>query len=67
MARRPNKNNSATILIRPSAEVAFYLDELASIGIHGKTRAEVAKTMVGTEVERLIREGIVRLRKTPKK
>lgn len=50
------------IYITPSAEIMAYLDELAEIGIHGKTRSEVAKTFVGTEVERMIREGIITLR-----
>ena len=67
MPRNPNKHDTTEILIRPSSEVALYLDELAAIGIHGKTRAEVAKTLVGSEIERLMREGILRLRKTPKK
>jgi hypothetical protein len=42
--------------------VAAYLAELAKVGIHGKTPAEVAKALVGNEIERLIREGIIRLR-----
>jgi hypothetical protein len=64
MARKPNKHQTAPISIRPSAEVAAYLAELAKVGIHGKTPAEVAKALVGNEIERLIREGIIRLRKT---
>jgi len=63
MPRKHNKHDTTEILIRPSAEIASYLDILAAIGIHGKTRAEVAKTLVGAEIERLIREGILRLRK----
>jgi hypothetical protein len=45
-------------------EVAAYLEALAKVGIHGKTPAEVAKALVGNEIERLIREGIIPLRKT---
>jgi phage replication-related protein YjqB (UPF0714/DUF867 family) len=62
MPRKPNKHETTEILIRPSTEIASYLDNLAAIGIHGKTRAEVAKTLVGSGIERLIREGILRLR-----
>lgn len=36
-----------------------YLLQLASIGIHGATAPEVAKTLIGREVERLIREGLL--------
>lgn len=63
MARGANDNGTARIDIRPSEEVAAYLDQLAAIGIHGKTRSEVARTLVGYEIERLIREGILKLRK----
>ena len=51
------------ITIRPSSEIDRYLGELARIGIHGKTKAEVAKTLVAHEVERLIKEGILTLRR----
>jgi hypothetical protein len=67
MPRKPNKHNTTEILIRPSSEVASYLDELAAIGIQGKTRAEVAKTLIGSEIERLIREGILKLHRPSKK
>ena len=59
MAREPNKNESARVYIRPSAANAGYLEELARLGVHGTTPAEVAKTLVGYEIERLIREGIL--------
>ena len=64
MPRKPNKNRTVPVTIRSSEEVAAYLETLARVGIHGKTQAEVAKTLVGNEIERLIREGIIRLRKT---
>lgn len=63
MRRGPNANETARVYIRPSGEVAAYLDQLAKIGIHGKTRSEVAKTLIGNEIERLIRERVLRLRK----
>ncbi len=63
MPRRPNKHKTVLVTIRSSEEVAAYLDALARVGIHGKTQSEVAKTLVGNEIERLIREGIIRLRK----
>jgi len=62
VARDPNENGTARVDIRPSEEIAAYLDQLATMGIHGKTRSEVARTLVGYEIERLIREGILKLR-----
>jgi len=57
-----SENGSVRVDIRISEEVAAYLDQLTLIGIHGKTRSEVARTLIGYEIERLIREGIVKLR-----
>ncbi len=50
------------VVIRPSSEIELYLQELADIGIHGKTKAEVAKALVQNEVERLVRERFIELR-----
>ena len=61
--RDPNENGTARVDIRPSEEIAAYLDQLVAIGIHGKTRSEVARILVGYEIERLLREGILKLRK----
>ena len=59
-----DKDNTR-IYIRPSQEIVQYLDELAALGIHGKTRTEVAKTLVGNEIERLIEKGFLQIRKLP--
>jgi hypothetical protein len=64
MARTPNEVDGARIYVSTSAEEAGYLDDLAKLGIHGKTKAEVAKTLVGNEIERLIREGLIRARRS---
>ena len=63
MPRKANKNKTADIHISTSKEVEFYLEGLAKVGIHGKTASEVAKFLIGTEIERLIRDGILKLRK----
>ena len=47
----------------PSAEVVGYVDDLVRLGIHGKGRADVVNAMVVREVERLIKEGFLELRK----
>ncbi len=64
MPRKPNPNNTVPINVSASAEVAAYLDELAERGIHGKTRSEVARFLISIEIERLIREGILKPRKS---
>jgi hypothetical protein len=64
--RKPNQHKTADIHITASAEVEAYLDELARMGIHGKTAAEVAKVLIGIEIERLIRERILKLRRPAK-
>ena len=46
-----------------SEEVASYLDDLSRLGIHGKNRSEVARTLVSQGIERLIREGFLVLRR----
>lgn len=63
MARPLNKVETTRVTFSPSAEVVAYLDELARLGIHGKTRADVVNTMVVREVERLIKEGFLQLPK----
>lgn len=57
------KNDKGTrVNIRATKEVVEYLDDLARIGIHGKTRTEVAKILISNAVERLIKEGFLKLR-----
>lgn len=57
------KNTAATtrITINTSTEIAAYLDDLVSIGIHGKTRAEVAERLVSTTIQQLIKDGLLKL------
>lgn len=53
------KTENGRLNIRSTPEVIGFLDQLAEIGIHGKTRSEVAKTLISNEIERLVREGIL--------
>jgi hypothetical protein len=62
MGRPKNRHKTSRIYISPSAELAGYLNELARIGIHGKTKSEVANALISREIERLIKEGILKLR-----
>ncbi|MGH2359353.1 MAG: hypothetical protein ACRDGM_02270 [bacterium] len=66
MPRKPNESKTTDIHVTASYEVASYLKELAKIGVHGKTPSEVAKFLIGTEIERLLREGILKLRRSGK-
>ena len=62
MTRVRNASAGATIHVRTSAEVAGYLEDLSVIGIHGKTKSEVAKTLIGQGVENLIKAGLLSVR-----
>jgi len=63
---RAELGNLGRVVIRPSAEVERYLQDLADLGIHGKTKSEVAKTLVQNEIERLVRERFIGLRRKGK-
>lgn len=56
-----DKSDNSRINIRTSPEILGFLDQLVDIGIHGKTRSEVAKTLLSNEIERLIRDGVISL------
>lgn len=51
--------------VRFSSRIARYLDDLADLGVHGTTAPEVARKLVENEIERLIRDGFLKL-PTPK-
>jgi hypothetical protein len=56
-------SKESRIYIRPSTEVEAYLQDLVTVGIHGKTKSEVAKTLISNQIERLIKDGILQLRR----
>ncbi len=39
-----------------------YLGDLSDLGLHGDCRSDVARTLLRREVERLIKEGFLKLR-----
>ena len=63
MPRVKNLVETARLTFSPSAEIVAYVDDLVKLGIHGKGRADVVNAMVVREVERLIKEGFLHLRK----
>lgn len=62
MSRPPNQIETSRITFSPSAEVVSYLDDLVKLGLFGKARADVVNTLVTKELERLIKEGFLKLR-----
>jgi hypothetical protein len=48
--------------IRMSPVLHAYLGDLSDLGLHGDCRSDVARTLLGREVERLIKEGFLKLR-----
>ncbi len=67
MARQKNLVETTRLTFSPSAEIVTYVDDLVRLGIHGKGRSEVVNSMVVREVERLIKEGFLQLRKSTSK
>jgi len=63
MARAKNLVETTRLTFSPSAEVVSYIDDLVRLGIHGKARADVVNSMVIREIERLIKDGFLKLRK----
>lgn len=61
MVKQKNTTATARITINTSSEIASYLDDLVVIGIHGKTRAEVAERLVSTAIQQLIKDGLLKL------
>jgi hypothetical protein len=47
--------------IRPSPEQTGYLEQLVRLGLYGKNRTDVARYLVIQGLERLAREGILKL------
>ena len=58
------KENGERLNLRVPRQLCEYLQELADVGIHGDSRSDVARTLLSYEVERLIRDGILKLRAT---
>jgi hypothetical protein len=55
---------TARINLTVSREVERYLLQLSDIGIHGTKPTEVASALVSREIERLVKEGFLKLNTT---
>jgi len=62
MPKQKNSVQTVRITISTSEEIASYLDDLADVGIQGKTRTETAERLVGEGIRRLISEGLLKQR-----
>ena len=40
-----------------------YLDDLVELGLHGDTRSDVARALLTSQLERLIKDGFLELKK----
>lgn len=64
MPRSKNLVETSRVTFSPSAEIVSYIDDLVRLGIHGKGRADVVNSLIAREIERLIKEGFLQLRKS---
>ena len=55
------------INLRVQPKFHAYLEELARLGIHGDNPTEVAKVLLTLQVERLVREGFIKVQLDPDK
>jgi hypothetical protein len=57
--RKSTKTKRVTVTV---TEPAYdFLDRLSEIGIHGGSPTEVARKLIENEIERLVRDGILKL------
>lgn len=47
--------------VRISDRLADYLEAAVKLGVHGATNAEVARKFIENEIERLVREGMIKI------
>ena len=62
---KPQGSGRTQLGIRISERLADYLDATVRLGMHGSTPSEVVRKFIENEVERLVREGLIKI--TPPK
>lgn len=55
-------NGRTRFTVRISERLADYIDAAVKLGVHGSSSAEVARKFIENEVERLIREGLIKIK-----
>jgi hypothetical protein len=58
----PSGNGRTRFTVRVSEKLADYIEAVAKLGVHGSTPAEVARKLIENEIERLIREGLIKIK-----
>ncbi|MFY9925156.1 MAG: hypothetical protein WAK51_11800 [Opitutaceae bacterium] len=61
--RKKNRSPTTKFRVSTSSQNAGYLAAMEAMGIWGKTRSEIVERLIGAEVERLIRERFLELKK----
>jgi hypothetical protein len=59
MPRLRNSVRSVQITISTTPQTRAYLDQLVGSGIYGKNPAEAAERLIASNLERLLREGVL--------
>ena len=60
MPRIPNHIPTVQITLSTTPPLKKHLEKLVATGLYGKNAAEAADRLLGREVERLIKEGVLR-------
>jgi hypothetical protein len=63
MPRKKNQSPTTKFKISTTPQLAAYLETMVNLGIWGKTRSEVGERLIGAQIERLIHEGLLTLKK----
>ena len=56
-------NESYQIVIETQNIILEYLDDLVKTGLYGGTRGEIAEYLIRLELQRLVKEGFIKLRR----
>ena len=56
-----NSERADRVHLTLTKEQFKYLEQLATLGIHGKSVSEVSKNLISREIERLISDGFIKL------
>lgn len=60
VAKESARNGRTRFTVRISERLADYIDAAVKLGVHGSSNAEVARKFIENEIERLIRDGLIK-------
>jgi hypothetical protein len=61
--RKPNKSKPKILYLHVAPEMRRYLEQLIPTGLYGKTAPEVAVSLLSRELERIVKDGFLKLSK----